>query len=110
MLYEVITIFDLYCRQTFLDNILRGGEPVVLGGNKIFYRYSRKHGDIERDYNYFKVLPEYYSQGNGNFRDVNQNRRCDVRFFPFVGDQNIKLFYNAIQMDGYNPLGHNNFV
>lgn len=98
-------LFDLYCRQTYLDNILRGGEPVLLGDNKIFYLYSRKHGDIERDYNYFKVLPEYYSQGNGNFRDVNQNRRCDVRFSPYVEDFNIRFFYNAIQLDGYNPLG-----
>lgn len=98
-------LFDLYCRQTYLDNILRGGEPVKLGGNKIFYLYSRKHGDMERDYNYFKILPEFYSQGNGNFRDVNQNRRCDIRFSPYVGEENIRLFYNAIQIDGYNPLG-----
>lgn len=98
-------IFDLYCRQTYLDNILRGGEPVLLGENKVFYLYSRKHGDMERDYNYFKVMPEYFSQGNGNFRDVNQNRRCDVRFSPYVGEANIRFFYNAIQMDGYNPLG-----
>lgn len=49
-----------------------------LGNNKIFYVYSRKHGDLERDYNYFSMLPEFYSQGNGNFRDVNQNRRCDT--------------------------------
>ena len=33
-----------------------------LGSNKIFYVYSRKHGDLERDYNYFSMLPEFYSQ------------------------------------------------
>ena len=98
-------IYDFYCRQTYLDNVLRGGEPVLLGENKVFYLYSRKHGDIERDYNYFKVMPEFFSQGNGNFRDVNQNRRCDVRFSPYVEESNIRFFYNAIQMDGYNPLG-----
>lgn len=98
-------IFDLYCRQTYLDNVLRGGEPIIIGKNMIFYLYSRKHGDIERDYNYFKILPEFFSQGNGNFRDVNQNRRCDVWFSPYVGSENIKFFYNAIQVDGYNPLG-----
>jgi len=98
-------IYDLYCRQTYLDNVLRGGEPIIIGNHKIFYLYSRKHGDIERDYNYFKIMPEFYSQGNGNFRDVNQNRRCDVRFSPYVGEENIRLFYNAIQIDGYNPLG-----
>lgn len=95
--------FDGYCRQTFLDNLLRGGYPVELGGH-ILYLYSRKHGDMERDYNYFSMLPEYYSQGNGNFRDVNQNRRCDVSFSPFVGLSNIKTFYNALQINGYNAL------
>ncbi len=98
-------IFDRYCRQTYLDNVLRGGEPIKLGKNHVFYVYSRKHGDIERDYNYFTILPEYYSQGNGNFRDVNQNRRVDVKFSPYVFDRNIKMFYQAIQLDGYNPLG-----
>lgn len=97
-------LFNEYCKQTYLDNVLRGGYPIQLTKNKIFYLYSRKHGDIERDYNYFRMLPEYYSQGNGNFRDVNQNRREDVRFQPYVKDTNIKTFYNMIQIDGYNPL------
>lgn len=96
--------FDAYCKQTYLDNILRGGYPMKLGKDKIFYLYSRKHGDIERDYNFFSMLPEYYSQGNANFRDVNQNRRCDVLFSPFVEKECIKTFYNLIQIDGYNPL------
>ncbi|MBR5896634.1 MAG: hypothetical protein IKZ39_03355, partial [Lachnospiraceae bacterium] len=52
--------FDEYCRYTFMDNCLRGGAPIRLGNNKVFYVYSRKHGDTERDYNFFSVLPEYY--------------------------------------------------
>ncbi len=96
-------VFDAYCRQTFLDNILRGGYPVQIGG-KVFYVYSRKHGDIERDYNFFQMLPEYYSQGNANFRDINQNRRSDPLFSPFVGDHNVRIFMDLIQLDGYNPL------
>lgn len=98
-------VFDEYCKYTYMDNLLRGGFPMRLGNNKIFYVYSRKHGDTERDYNYFTMLPEYYTQGNGNFRDVNQNRRCDSFFSPFVGRENILLFYSLIQLDGYNPLG-----
>jgi len=96
--------FDTYCRYTFMDNMLRGGCPIPLGNSKLYYVYSRKHGDLERDYNYFSMLPEYFSQGNGNFRDVNQNRRCDVFFAPFVGRENIRMFYSLIQLDGYNPL------
>lgn len=97
--------FDTYCRYTYMDNILRGGYPILLGNNKLYYVYSRKHGDLERDYNYFSMLPEFFSQGNGNFRDVNQNRRCDTFFAPFVGRENIKEFYSLIQLDGCNPLG-----
>lgn len=97
--------FDSYSAYTYMDNVLRGGYPIRIGSNKNFYVYSRKHGDLERDYNYFSMLPEYYSQGNGNFRDVNQNRRNDTFFSPFVGADNICTFYNLIQPDGYNPLG-----
>ena len=97
-------VFDMYSRQTYLDNLLRGGTPVTLPGGKVVYIYSRKHGDPERDYNAFRMRPEYYSQGNGNFRDVNQNRRCDVLFSPAVARSNVHMFYNLIQADGYNPL------
>ncbi|WP_066173653.1 cellobiose phosphorylase [Bacillus marinisedimentorum] len=102
------SLFDAYTKQSYLDNLLRGGYPVSLSKGPddsfIYYVYSRKHGDLERDYNFFSVAPEYFSQGNGNFRDVNQNRRNDIFFHPETGDHNIKLFMNLIQPDGYNPL------
>ncbi|MDD3336810.1 MAG: hypothetical protein PHI98_15070 [Eubacteriales bacterium] len=99
--------FDRYCEQTYLDNLLRGGVPMLFEANgvsKPFYLYSRKHGDPEREYNAFSLGNEYYAQGNGNFRDVNQNRRCDVLFQPKLGAENIHVFYDLIQIDGYNPL------
>ncbi|MBN2057738.1 MAG: hypothetical protein JW782_02965 [Candidatus Saganbacteria bacterium] len=95
--------FDLYSRQTFLDNVMRGGLPVCLG-SKTMYLYYRKHGDMERDYNDFKLMPTFFSQGNGNYRDINQNRRNDIFFNPEVGADNIIRFFNLIQLDGYNPL------
>ena len=100
-------VFDAYCRQTYLDNALRGGAPVFFedGGKCVpFYLYSRKHGDPEREYNAFSLGGEYFAQGNGNFRDVNQNRRCDVLFAPRLGAENIYTFFDLIQADGYNPL------
>lgn len=101
-------VFDAYCRQTCVDNLLRGGMPIFFEGEEgkatPFYLYSRKHGDPEREYNYFSVGGEYYAQGNGNFRDVNQNRRCDVLFHPRLRDANIRMFYELTQSDGYNPL------
>lgn len=97
-------MFDNYTRYNYMDNVLRGGTPIKLGNKHTYYVYSRKHGDLERDYNYFSMSPEFYSQGNGNFRDVNQNRRCDTFFSPIVEENNIKMFYSLIQLDGYNPL------
>lgn len=100
-------LFDAYIKQNFLDNTLRGGYPLVFGEGdykKVYHVFSRKHGDPERDYNFFSLTPEFYSQGNGNFRDVNQNRRNDVFFVPDSGLFNVKMFMNLIQLDGYNPL------
>ncbi len=99
-------LFDEYLRQSYLDNFLRGGYPVNIGKKNPtpYYIYSRKHGDPERDYNWFNLEPEYYSQGNGNFRDVNQNRRNDVIFNNCLKDKNIKLFMDLIALDGNNPL------
>ncbi|HTL71121.1 MAG TPA: hypothetical protein VL404_07510 [Candidatus Eisenbacteria bacterium] len=99
--------YDLYCGQTYLDNVMRGGLPVYFGEKGkgfAFHVYSRKHGDLERDYNRFLVEPTYFSQGDGNYRDVNQNRRNDEWFEPLVGDANVRTFLNLIQLDGYNPL------
>ena len=95
--------FDAYCAMTYLDNCLRGGFPIKLG-NKVFYMYSRKHGDMERDYNYFTIAPEFFTQGNASFRDISQNRRCDVLFTPYTGQMNVKMFLSLIQSDGFNPL------
>lgn len=99
--------FNQYARQTYLDNGLRGGFPTVHNykdKQSIFYVYSRKHGDLERDYNFFTTSPTYYSQGNGNYRDINQNRRMDIFFTPEIKDYNIHSFIELIQLDGYNPL------
>ncbi|MDF2922294.1 MAG: cellobiose phosphorylase [Paenibacillaceae bacterium] len=100
-------LFDEYCRQNYMDNFLRGGYPLVLdngGDGFVYHVFSRKHGDMEREYNFFSLAPEYYSQGNGNFRDMNQNRRNDVFFHPEVGAFNVNMFFSLIQADGYNPL------
>ena len=99
--------FDHYTRQTFLDNLLRGGFPhsiATTGHPLVYYLYARKHGDLERDYNAFKLNPTYFSQGNGAYRDINQNRRNDILLNPDVKEDNIQTFLNALQPDGFNPL------
>ncbi len=99
--------FDAYSGQTFLDNVLRGGLPISLKTNEgpaVFNVYSRKHGDAERDYNFFKLSPTFLSQGNGNYRDVNQNRRNDVWFNSDLKESAVVNFFSLTQADGYNPL------
>ncbi|TVP96938.1 MAG: cellobiose phosphorylase [Acholeplasmatales bacterium] len=98
-----LPLFDAYVKQNYLDNLLRGGYPEKIG-DTIYHLYSRRHGDLERDYNFFSLAPEYYSQGGGNFRDVCQNRRLDTFINPAVGRFNIRFFASLIQLDGYNPL------
>ena len=96
-------LFDEYIKQSYFDNVLRGGMPITVGGNT-YYVFSRKHGDPERDYNAFKIEPLPYSCGNGNFRDVVQNRRNDPFITPRCNGFNIKYFFSLLQADGYNPL------
>ena len=100
-------LFDDYIAQSVLDNNLRGGFPIILDDKKDgqpYYIFSRKHGDMERDYNAFNIPSTYYSSGPGNFRDVNQNRRNDLYYVNKVKDYNIRIFFSLIQMDGQNPL------
>ena len=97
-------VFDAYARQCFLDNGMRGGFSIAVPGGKHLYLFGRKHGDLERDYNDFLLQDSPYSEGNGDFRDVLQNRRMDGFFDPGLGANNIHYFFNLIQPDGYNPL------
>lgn len=99
--------FDAYVAQNFLDNVLRGGLPAKMQYDEKtypYYIYSRKHGDLERDYNRFVLTPSFFSEGEANFRDINQNRRMDPWIFPYVQDENILSFFNVQRIDGYNPL------
>lgn len=71
-----LPLFDGHVEQMFLDNSLRGGIPALLGivddeakmrntdedGRlKVFHLFSRKHGDLERDYNDFEIKPTFFS-------------------------------------------------
>jgi len=98
---------DAYARQNFLDNILRGGMPVPLPsrqGPVLLHLYSRRHGDAERDYNFFDLPACPLSSGEGNYRDICQNRRSDLWFYPQTEDEEIRMFARLLQPDGYNPL------
>lgn len=100
-------VFDAYLAQNFLDNVMRGGFPYALNDDAALppvYLYSRKHGDPEREYNDFSLGRSYFSEGNGHFRDICQNRRSDAWFHPQAGLFNVRLFFELLQPDGYVPL------
>lgn len=101
-------LFDAHVQQCYLDNGLRGGFPMPVPGGAMLYLFGRKHGDLERDYNDFLLQDTPYSEGNGDFRDVLQNRRVDLFFQPALADKNIRYFFNLIQPDGYNPCSLRN--
>jgi len=103
---------DNYVKHTYLDNVLRGGYPYSFedsssddaDGRGIYYIFSRKHGDPERDYNYFQLLPSYFSEGEANYRDISQNRRMDLFFNPALKSKNVIYFLNFLKINGFNPL------
>jgi hypothetical protein len=101
-------LFDAHARQCYLDNGLRGGFPSTVPGGAQLYLFGRKHGDLERDYNDFLLQDTPYSEGNGDFRDVLQNRRMDLFFNPALDAKNIRYFFNLVQPDGYNPCSLRN--
>ncbi|MDO9271233.1 MAG: hypothetical protein Q7T96_19175 [Methylobacter sp.] len=101
-------LFDAHARQCYLDNGLRGGFSKEVPGGAQLYLFGRKHGDLERDYNDFLLQDTPFSEGNGDFRDVLQNRRMDVFFDPALDAKNIRYFFNLIQTDGYNPCSLRN--
>ena len=91
-------LFDAHARQCYLDNGLRGGFPMEVPGGARLYLFGRKHGDLERDYNDFLLKDTPFSEGNGDFRDVLQNRRMDLFFDPTLYAKNIRYFFNLIQL------------
>ncbi|MDO8846722.1 hypothetical protein [Methylicorpusculum sp.] len=101
-------MFDAHAGQCYLDNGLRGGFPKDVPGDAQLYLFGRKHGDLERDYNDFLLHDTPFSEGNGDFRDVLQNRRMDLFFDPALDAKNIRYFFNLIQPDGYNPCSLRN--
>ena len=103
---SAIPALNNYARQNFLDNILRGELPISMpsaAGDIPLHLYSRRHGDAERDYNFFDLPACPLSSGEGNYRDICQNRRSNIWFYPEAGDAEIRMFVNLLSADGYNP-------
>ena len=73
------SLLDRYTEQSYLDNALRGGLPLMLGSPadpKVYHVYSRIHGDLERDYNNFQIDDTFFSQGTDCFSAYASSAVC----------------------------------
>jgi hypothetical protein len=72
-------------------------------------KFSRRHGDPSRPWNYFTINIENESDGSeildyeGNWRDLFQNWEALAHSYPEFIEGMIFKFLNASTFDGYNP-------
>jgi len=80
-----------------------------LGMEYLPLKFSRRHGDPSRPWNYFSINTQNETDGSkildyeGNWRDLFQNWEALAGSYPeFIGGMIFK-FLNASTFDGYNP-------
>jgi hypothetical protein len=72
-------------------------------------KFSRRHGDPSRPWNYFTINIQNESDGSeildyeGNWRDLFQNWEALAHAYPEFIEGMIFKFLNASTFDGYNP-------
>lgn len=72
-------------------------------------KFSRRHGDPSRPWNYFTINIESETDGSkildyeGNWRDLFQNWEALAHAYPDFTEGMIFRFLNASTFDGYNP-------
>lgn len=72
-------------------------------------KFSRRHGDPSRPWNYFSINTESETDGSkildyeGNWRDLFQNWEALAHAYPEFISGMIFKFLNASTFDGYNP-------
>jgi len=72
-------------------------------------KFSRRHGDPSRPWNYFSINTHSELDGSkildyeGNWRDIFQNWEALVHSYPGFIEGMIFKFLNASTFDGYNP-------
>ncbi|TVR14341.1 MAG: hypothetical protein EA391_12865 [Balneolaceae bacterium] len=102
---EVLNRYDLL---KMLDD---SGDPdlVRLCREYLPLKFSRRHGDPSRPWNYFTINTQSEIDGSkildyeGNWRDLFQNWEALVHSYPGFIDGMIFKFLNTSTFDGYNP-------
>ncbi len=72
-------------------------------------RFSRRHGDPSRPWNWFSINTRSEKDGSkildyqGNWRDIFQNWEALAHAYPAFIESMVHKFLNATTFDGYNP-------
>jgi hypothetical protein len=98
--------------QSELQNLLvetEDADLIRLSAEYLPLKFSRRHGDPSRPWNYFTINIQNETDGSeildyeGNWRDIFQNWEALAHSFPEFIDGMIFKFLNASTFDGYNP-------
>lgn len=102
---------DEFSLFTLKQTLEKTGDPdlIRLGTEYLPLKFSRRHGDPSRPWNYFSINTEHEADGSkvldyeGNWRDIFQNWEALACAYPEFLEGMIFRFLNASTFDGYNP-------
>lgn len=101
-------VFRLSELKTFLTSI-DDADLLRLATEYLPLKFSRRHGDPSRPWNYFTINIQNETDGSeildyeGNWRDIFQNWEALAHSYPEFITGMIFKFLNASTFDGYNP-------
>jgi len=98
-------------RYDLMDLLRENDDPdlIRLCTEYLPLKFSRRHGDPSRPWNYFTINTQSEIDGSkildyeGNWRDLFQNWEALVHSYPGFIDGMIFKFLNTSTFDGYNP-------
>ena len=102
------SVFSLSELKSLLINT-ENSDLIRLSTEYLPLKFSRRHGDPSRPWNYFTINIQNETDGSeildyeGNWRDIFQNWEALAHSFPEFITGMIFKFLNASTFDGYNP-------
>jgi len=102
---------DVFSQSELKDLLLQTGDADLLRLSIEYLplKFSRRHGDPSRPWNYFSINVQNETDGSkildyeGNWRDLFQNWEALAHSYPEFIEGMIFKFLNASTFDGYNP-------
>lgn len=108
ILSQLPEVFQLHSLKTLLINC-DDADFIRLALEYLPLKFSRRHGDPSRPWNYFSINTQNETDGSkildyeGNWRDLFQNWEALAHSYPEFISGMILKFMNATTFDGYNP-------